>query len=208
MAVVMLVNTIRRTASCFIVREAASGTIFILWRCLLISTKELFINDDIKAKEVRMLDENGGQLGLMELDDAKKYAYDRELDLVLIAPQATPPVCRAMDYGKFRYERDKKEKEARKKQQTVEIKEVQLSCRIDTHDFQTMVNRARKFLQEGKKVRVTLKFKGREMAHQEIGRDVLARFEEECREYGNIDKKPTLEARSLTMFLNPIKQVK
>jgi len=181
---------------------------FYFWRCLVISTKELFINDDIRAKEVRMLDENGEQLGIMSLDDAKNYAYERELDLVMIAPQATPPVCRSMDYGKYRYEQGKKEKEAKKKQQVVEVKEVQLSCRIETHDFETKANRAKKFLSEGNKVRVNLRFKGREMAHQNIGREVMEKFAEYCSDVGTVDKKPALEGRQLTMFLTPVKAAK
>lgn len=175
---------------------------------LVISTKELFINDDIKAKEVRMLDENGEQLGVMSLDEAKAYAYERELDLVMIAPQATPPVCRSMDYGKYRYEQGKKEKEAKKKQQVVEVKEVQLSCRIETHDFETKANRAKKFLAEGNKVRVNLRFKGREMAHQNIGREVMEKFAEYCSDVGTIDKAPALEGRQLTMFITPAKAAK
>ena len=178
---------------------------FITWGCLTISAKELIINDDIRAREVRMIDENNGQLGIMSLNDAKTYAYDKGLDLVLIAPTAQPPVCRAMDYGKYRYELDKKEKEAKKKQQVVEVKEVQLSCRIDTHDFETKANRAIKFLQEGNKVRVSLRFKGREIAHQELGRDMLARFEEAVSEFGTVDKKPALDGRQLTMFIAPVK---
>lgn len=178
---------------------------FIIWRCVTISAKELIINDDIRAKEVRMLDENNGQLGIMSLNDAKTYAYDRGYDLVLIAPTAQPPVCRAMDYGKYRYELDKKEKEAKKKQQTVEVKEVQLSCRIDTHDFETKANRAIKFLQDGNKVRVSLRFKGREIAHQELGREMLERFQEAVSEYGTVDKKPVLDGRQLTMFIVPVK---
>lgn len=172
---------------------------------LTISAKELHINDNIRAKEVRMLDENGEQLGIMSLDDAKTYAYDRDLDLVLIAPQAKPPVCRSMDYGKYCYEQDKREKEARRRQQTVEIKEVQLSCRIDTHDFETKASRAKKFLTDGNKVRVSLRFKGREIAHQELGREMLARFAEACSEVGSVDKKPTLEGRQMMMFIAPIK---
>ncbi len=152
-----------------------------------------------------MLDEEGNQLGVMSLDEAKAYAYDKGLDLVMIAPQATPPVCRSMDYGKFRYERDKKEKESRKKQQTVEVKEVQLSCRIDVHDFETKANRAIKFLSDGNKVRVCLRFKGREMAHQDLGREVLEKFASYCEEYAQIDKAPILEGRVLTMFLAPVK---
>ena len=176
-----------------------------IWRCLTISAKELLINDDIRVKEVRMLDENNNQLGIMSLNDAKTYAYDHGYDLVLIAPAAVPPVCRAMDYGKYRYEVDKKEKEAKKKQQVVEVKEVQLSCRIDTHDFETKANRAIKFLQSGNKVRVCLRFKGREIAHQDLGKEVLAKFEEYVSEYGVVDKKPALEGRQLTMFVVPVK---
>ena len=173
-----------------------------------IGAKELIINDDIRVKEVRMLDENGDQMGIMGIDSAKEYAYDKGLDLVLIAPQGNPPVCRAMDYGKYRYECDKREKEAKKKQQSVEVKEIQLSCRIDTHDFETKANRAVNFLGEGNKVRVCLKFRGREMAHQEIGRDMLAKFQDACADYGSVDKKPVLEGRQMTMFINPLKQSK
>ena len=147
-----------------------------------------------------MLDENGEQLGIMDLDSAKKYAYDRDLDIVLIAPQAKPPVCRAMDYGKYRYEQDKKEREAKKKQQIVELKEVQLSCRIDKHDFDTKAGRAKKFLDSGNKVRVSLRFKGREIAHPEIGEEMLERFAEAVSESGSIEKKPKLEGRQMIMF--------
>ncbi|MBE6569551.1 MAG: translation initiation factor IF-3 [Ruminococcaceae bacterium] len=153
-----------------------------------------------------MLDENNGQLGIMNLNDAKAYAYDKGLDLVMIAPTATPPVCRAMDYGKYRYEQDKREKEARKKQQVIEIKEVQLSCRIDTHDFETKASHAIKFLQDGNKVRVKLKFKGREIQHQELGKEMLDKFAEACSEVGAVDKKPVLEGRQLTMFLAPVSE--
>ena len=144
-------------------------------------------------------------MGIKSLNEAKEYAYNKGIDLVCIAPQATPPVCRAMDYGKYRYEQDKREKEQRRKQQTVEVKEVQLSCRIDTHDFDTKASRAQKFLQAGNKVRVCLRFKGREMAHQELGREMLARFRDACAECSTMDKKPVLEGRQMTMFLMPLK---
>ena len=166
------------------------------------------INDEIVAKEVRLVGADGEQLGIFPLENAQKAAYDKGLDLVLMAPQANPPVCRIMDYGKFRFERDKKEKEARKKQQTVEVKEVQLSCRIDTHDFDTKVNHARRFLTSGNKVKVVLRFKGREMSHQELGREMLARFEEACKDLGTVDKKPTLEGRFMSMMVNPLKPTK
>ncbi len=155
-----------------------------------------------------MLDEEGEQLGIMSLDEAKAYAYERELDLVMIAPQATPPVCRSMDYGKYRYEQGKREKEAKKKQQIVEIKEVQLSCSIDVHDFETKANKAKKFLADGNKVRVSLRFKGREMAHQQIGREVMEKFVELCSEFGSVDKAPVLEGRQLIMFIAPAKSGK
>lgn len=186
--------------------DCRSGTfLFYNWGCFTISAKELYINDDIRAKEVRLLDENGEQLGIMDLDAAKTYAYDRDYDLVMIAPQAKPPVCRAMDYGKYCYEQDKREKEARKKQQTVEVKEVQLSCRIEAHDFETKTGRAKKFLSDGNKVRVCLRFKGREIAHQELGREMLGKFAEACAEFGTVDKNPVLEGRQFTMFLAPVK---
>lgn len=189
---------------------AGSRLIFIFNRLLevLVIAKELLINEQIKVKEARVLDENGNQLGIMPLSEARSYAFDHGVDLVLIAPQATPPVCRAMDYGKYRYECDKKEKDAKKKQSTVEVKEVQLSCRIDTHDFETKANHAIRFLGSGNKVRVCLRFKGREMAHQSLGQEILERFAEACKEHGSVDKKPVLEGRQMTMFISPLKQSK
>ena len=175
-------------------------------RCTTISTKDLPINDDIKCKEVRVVGATGEQLGIMELNQAKEYAYSRDLDLVLIAPTATPPVCRAMDYGKFCFKRDKKEKEARKKQQIVKVKEVQLSCRIDVHDFETRVNQARKFLAGGDKVRAIVRFKGREMAHMNLGQDILMRFKDACEGVGNTEKAPVLEGRFMSIIISPIKQ--
>ncbi len=179
---------------------------FSFWRCKAISTKDLPINDEIKCKEVRVVGVDGEQLGIMELNQAKRYAYDKDLDLVLIAPTATPPVCRAMDYGKFCFERDKKEKEARKKQQIVKVKEVQLSCRIDTHDFDTRVNQARKFLTGGDKVRAIVRFKGREMAHMDLGQDILIRFKDACSGVGTTDKPPVVEGRFMSIILSPVKQ--
>ena len=155
-----------------------------------------------------MLGLDGEQLGIMDADSAKAFAYDHGVDLVMIAPQATPPVCRAMDFGKYRYEMEKRDKEAKKKQQTVEIKEVQLSCKIDTHDFETKANRAIRFLKDGNKVRVCLRYKGREMAHQELGREVIDRFVEYVKEYGTVDKKPVLEGRQVSMFVVPLKTSK
>ena len=164
------------------------------------------INGEIKAKEVRLVGPEGEALGIFPIKDALEMAYDKDLDLVLMAPTAQPPVCRIMDYGKFCFERNKKEKEARKKQQVVEVKEIQLSCRIDTHDFQTKVNHAIKFLNAGNKVRVVVKFKGREMTHLDIGRDVLTKFENAMEGVGQIDKKPMLEGRFMSMMVVPLKK--
>ena len=170
------------------------------------AVKDMLINEDIREKEVRLIGENGETLGeKISSTQALKMAYDRGLDLVLIAPQATPPVCRIMDYGKYRFDREKKEKEAKKKQQTIELKEVQLSCRIDTHDFETKARNAQKFLAAGNKVRVVVRFKGREMAHQELGRDVLTRFEQAMAPAGVVEKKPVLDGRLMTMIVVPAK---
>lgn len=171
-----------------------------------ISTKDMLINGEIKAKEVRLVGADGEALGIFPLKDALNMAYDNDLDLVLMAPTAQPPVCRIMDYGKFCFERNKKEKEARKKQQTVELKEIQLSCRIDTHDFQTKVNHATRFLGAGNKVRVVVKFKGREMTHLEIGREVLEKFASALEGVGQVDKKPILEGRFMSMLVVPLKK--
>lgn len=166
----------------------------------------MLINEDIREKEVRVIADDGETLGMMSSNAALKMAYDRGLDLVLIAPQATPPVCRIMDYGKYRFDREKKEKEAKKKQQSVELKEVQLSCRIDTHDFETKARNAIRFLTAGNKVRVVVRFKGREMAHQELGRDVMTRFEEAVSSAGVVDKRPVLDGRLMTMVVVPVKK--
>ena len=166
----------------------------------------MLINEDIREKEVRVIGEDGKPIGIMTSNAALKMAYDQGLDLVLMAPQATPPTCRIMDYGKYRFDREKKEKEAKKKQQVVELKEVQLSCRIDTHDFETKARNAVKFLTAGNKVRVVVRFKGREMAHQELGRDVLTRFEEAVASVGNVEKKPVLDGRIMSMVVVPVKQ--
>ena len=153
-----------------------------------------------------MIDENNGQLGVMSLNDAKTYAYDRGYDLVMIAPTAVPPVCRAMDYGKYRYEADKKEKEAKKKQQVVDVKEIQLSCTIGEHDFQTKLNHAHRFLKGGDKVKVVVRFRGREMRHTELGAEILAKFEKGCEGIGTAEKKAVLDGRNMTMFISPVKQ--
>ena len=167
------------------------------------NAKELSINEQIRAKEVRVIDADGTQLGILATKKALDMAYDKGLDLVEISPASVPPVCRIMDYGKYRFDKEKKEKEQKKKQQTVELKEVQLSCRIDTHDFETKLNHALKFLSQGHKVKVSVKFKGREMAHTEIGLEVIKKFGEACTEIGVIEKQPALDGRQMLMFLAP-----
>jgi len=166
----------------------------------------LLVNESIKAKEVRVIGPDGEQIGIMSSDNALRTAYDKGLDLILISPNAQPPVCRITDYGRYRYEQEKREKEAKKKQNIIEVKEVQLSCRIDTHDFETKVKHALRFLGEGNKVKVVLRFRGREMSHQDIGKEILERFREAVKESGTVDKTPNLEGRLMTMIVNPIKK--
>lgn len=180
---------------------------YFAWRCLTISAKEKenLLNEEITAKEVRLIGAEGETLGIMSSDKALEIAYDQGMDLVLMSGQAVPPVCKIMDYGKFRFEREKREKEAKKKQQTIELKEIQLSCRIDTHDFETKANHARRFLSDGNKVRVVMKFKGREMSHMNIGKEILEKFEEACSELGTVDKKPVLDGRFMSMVISPVK---
>jgi translation initiation factor IF-3 len=172
------------------------------WRCFTISNnKELLINESIREKEVRVIDVDGSQLGILPLKEALEIAASKNLDLVDIAPQAKPPVCRVMDYGKYRYEQAKREKEARKNQKTIEIKEIRMSLNIDTHDFDTKVNAAKKFLKAGNKVKVSVRYRGRELAHPELGQGLLERFQNDCSEVGVVDKPPKMEGRSLAMFI-------
>ena len=152
---------------------------------------------------MRLIGDNGEQLGIVATRNAMEMAIEKNLDLVKIAPQAAPPVCRIMDYGKYRYEQAKREKEARKNQKTVEIKEVRMSMNIDTHDFETKVNQAIRFLQGGDKVKVSVRFRGREMAHTELGRGLLDRFRDACAEVGIVDKPAKMEGRSMAMFISP-----
>lgn len=174
----------------------------LIWRCFTISkSNELLMNEEIRDKEVRVIGSDGSQLGIMSAKEALKIAIEQSLDLVKIAPQANPPVCRIMDYGKYRYEQAKREKEARKNQKTVDVKEVRMSLNIDVHDFNTKVNQAKKFLKSGDKVKVSVRFRGREMAHSEMGNGLLERFKEACIEEGVVEKPPKMEGRSLAMFI-------
>ncbi len=167
------------------------------------NNKELLINEQIRDKEIRVVDVDSNQLGILPLKEALDLASQKGLDLVNIAPQAKPPVCRIMDYGKYRYEQAKREKEARKNQKTIEIKEVRMSLNIDTHDFNTKANNAVKFLKAGNKVKVSVRYRGREMAHPELGQVLLDRFKDACAEVGVVDKQPKMEGRSLAMFIAP-----
>ncbi len=157
------------------------------------------------SKTVRVQGAAGEQYGQMSFSQACDMAYDKGLDICLIAANAQPPVVRIMDYGKYRFDREKKEKEARKKQQIVETKEIQLTLQIDVGDFNTKVNHALRFLTAGNKVKIVVKFRGRQMAHQELGRELLDRFSTACAEVGSIDKAPVMEGRNMTLFLAPIK---
>ena len=159
------------------------------------------INEQIRDKEVRVVGENGEQLGIMAARDALKLAQDAELDLVKIAPTAKPPVCKIIDYGKYRYELARKEKEAKKKQKVIEVKEVRLSPNIDTNDLNTKMGSARKFLEKGDKVKVTLRFRGREMAHMSKSKYILDDFAENLKDIAVIDKPSKIEGRSMVMFL-------
>ena len=163
--------------------------------------QQVQINEDIRDKEVRVIGPDGGQLGIMSSSEALDKATEANLDLVKIAPQAVPPVCKIMDYGKYRFEQQKREKEAKKNQRTFDIKEVRLSLGIDTHDFDTKVKQAAKFVQGGDKVKATIRFKGRELGHPEHGLEIMRKFAEALAEVAVVEKPAKLEGRSMMMFL-------
>ena len=161
------------------------------------------LNEDIRDSEIRLIGSTGEQLGIMSAAQAQRIADEQGLDLVKISPQATPPVCKLMDYGQFRFEQGKREKEAKKNQHVVEIKEIRMSPSIDVGDFNTKLKNAQKFLADGNRVKVSVRFRGREMAHTDIGKDLLVRFAEQCAEVATLDKEPKLEGRSMSIFLSP-----
>lgn len=165
--------------------------------------KELQINDEIREREVRLIDADGTQLGVMPTRRALEIAGERKLDLVNVAPTAKPPVCKILDYGKYKYELAKKEKEARRNQKTITVKEVRMTPNIDTHDLDVKARRASEFLRNGDKVKVSVRFRGRELGHTELGREVLEEFVEMVSEYSTVEKKPVMEGRSMVMFLAP-----
>ncbi len=179
----------------------------ILWRCFTISSRELQINGKIRDRQVRVIGSTGEQLGIMTSAQALQKAVEMNLDLVKIAPQAVPPVCKIIDYGKFRFEQAKREKEARKNQHIVAIKEVRLSLNIDTHDFNTKVGHAQRFLKEGDKVKVSIRFRGREMGHPELGHEIMKRFADTLSDCANVEKPSKMEGRNMLMFLasKPVK---
>ena len=176
---------------------------FFVWRCFTIGKLDHQLNEEIRDKEIRLIGENGEQLGIVSSAEGLHIAEEKGLDLVKISPQATPPVCKLMNYGKYRFERSKKEKEARKNQHVVEIKEIRMSPGIDVGDFNTKLKNAQKFLADGNRVKVSVRFRGREMAHTDIGRDLLKKFAELCADVATMDKSAKMEGRLMSMFLSP-----
>ena len=174
-----------------------------MWRCLPIAIKELQINEQIRDAEVRVIDAEGKQVGIMSSKEAQKLADDSGLDLIKISPNANPPVCRIADYGKYRFEQAKREKEAKKNQHVVDVKEVRLGLNTDVGDFNTKVNHAMRFVKQGDKVKVSIRFRGREMGHPEIGLDAMKRFAEACADFAVVEKPAKLEGRTMLMFLAP-----
>ena len=170
-------------------------------RCIGIN--DLMINEEIRDREVRVVDQNGEQLGVMPIWQALETAEEMQLDLVKIAPQARPPVCKIMDYGKYRFEQSKKEREFRKNQKVITVKEVRLSATIEDHDIDVKLKNAIKFLKDGNKVKATIRFRGRQITHSEIGRQVMTEFAEKIKEYGTVDKAPMIEGRNMSMFISP-----
>lgn len=161
------------------------------------------INEQIRDKEVRLISQDGEQLGIVSSKEAQKMADEKQLDLVKISPNANPPVCKIMDYSKYKFDQTKKEKEARKKQKIVSVKELRLSPNIDTHDIQVKVKKAIEFLKDGNKIKVCIRFRGREMARTDVAQKILEDFAQQVSEYGAVDKPPKMEARIMAMFLSP-----
>jgi len=177
--------------------------LFFVWRCFPIANLAHQTNGDIRDKEVRLISESGEQLGIVSSQEALRMAEEQNLDLVKISPNAVPPVCKLMDYGKYRFEQTKREKEAKKNQRVIEIKEVRMSPSIDTNDFNVKLRNAQKFLGEGNRCKVTVRFRGRQMAHTNIGQELLVRFADQCSELAVMDKSPKLEGRHMSIFLSP-----
>lgn len=168
----------------------------------------MYVNEGIRARELRIIDQNGDQLGIKTRNEALELAARVNLDLVLVAPQAKPPVARIMDYGKFKFEQQKKDREVRKNQKVINVKEVRLSPSIDEHDFQTKLRNAIKFLEKGDKVKASIRFKGRAITHKEIGQRVLDRFAQECKDVATVEQSPKMEGRSMFLVLSPVNEKK
>lgn len=168
-----------------------------------ISSKELQVNEEIRDKEVRLIGPDGSQLGIVSSAKALSIAVEHNLDLVKIAPQAVPPVCKVINYGKYRFEQAKREKEAKKNQHVMDIKEIRLSLNIDTHDFNTKLKHASRFIADGNKVKVSIRFRGREMGHPELGNEIMDKFASECSDFANVEKPAKLDGRNMLMFLAP-----
>jgi translation initiation factor IF-3 len=177
--------------------------LFIAWRCSVINNKDYKVNEDIREKEIRVIDSEGNQLGIMPSRAALEKAYAEDHDLVMIAPTANPPVCRIMDFGKFLFEQQKREKEAKKNQKVMDVKEIKMSSTIDTHDFETKVNQAVKFLKNGDRLKVEVRFRKRTVAHPQFGEELLKKFAEAVSETGVVDKQPKMEGRSYVMYVSP-----
>lgn len=173
-----------------------------IWRCRSI-VKDLPINENIRARELRVIGDNGEQIGVKSLDDALTMAESFELDLVLVSPNAKPPVARIMDYGKYRYELQKKEKEQRKNQRVIAVKEIRLSPSIEEHDYQTKLRQAIRFLEKGDKVKVSIRFRGREITHKDIGKDVIEDFIDDTSEISVVESRPKMEGRSMFAIIAP-----
>ena len=184
--------------------DAESIRVFILdWRCFGISKVQHQLNEEINDKEIRLIGEGGEQMGIVSGEEALRIAEEHGLDLVKISPQATPPVCKLMNYGKYKFEQSKREKEARKNQHVIEVKEIRMSPGIGENDFNTKLKNGQKFLQGGDRLKVTIRFRGREMAHTNIGEQLLRDFAAKCADIANLDKQPKLEGRNMSMFLSP-----
>ncbi len=168
-----------------------------------IIVEDLRVNDEIRARKIRLVDGDGEQIGVKSLDEAREEADERGLDLVEVAPQADPPVCKMMDYGKYKYEQAKKEKEAKKKQNVMNVKEVQMGVKIDDHDFDVKLKQARRFLNDKDKVKVRVKFRGRELVHKELGYDLMDRIKEGTEDLGSVESGPNMEGRDMFMHITP-----
>lgn len=175
------------------------------WEVVCIS-KDFRINEEIRFREIRLVDSDGSQLGIMPTREAMRIAEERQLDLVEIAPQAKPPVCRIMDFGKYKYEQSKREKEARKKQRIIDVKEVKMRPNIEDHDFDVKVKNAARFLKDGDKVKATMTFRGRQIVHTQLGKQLLMRLAEDLRDLSIVERQPKLEGKNMIMILSPKQQ--